>query len=153
MIAEYFFDCPKEEEITNEMPTLQILNGTSDFSKLEEVVNKYKEKGYNILKVGNTDTKVKQTKVTNRTKQTSEVQEQTKSIIKDTAKIEKGKDNIKYTINLKAGNEVKKSYTLYLVIAIAIIALLLIIFEKPNKKKKRQTTRRPVKKSGYHKAR
>ena len=61
-------------------------------------------------------------------------------------------DNIKYTINLKAGNEVKKSYTLYLVIAIAIIALLLIIFEKPNKKKKRQTTRRPVKKSGYHKA-
>lgn len=55
-------------------------------------------------------------------------------------------DNIKYTINLKAGNEVKKSYTLYLVIAIAIIALLLIIFEKPNKKKKRQTTRRPVKK-------
>ncbi|MBS5855059.1 MAG: D-alanyl-D-alanine carboxypeptidase [Clostridium sp.] len=62
-------------------------------------------------------------------------------------------DNIKYTINLKAGNEVKKSYTLYLVIAIAIIALLLIIFEKPNKKKKRQTTRRPVKKSGYHKAR
>lgn len=62
-------------------------------------------------------------------------------------------DNIKYTINLKAGNEVKKSSTLYLVIAIAIIALLLIIFEKPNKKKKRQTTRRPVKKSGYHKAR
>lgn len=62
-------------------------------------------------------------------------------------------DSIKYTINLKAGNEVKKSYTLYLVIAIAIIALLLIIFEKPNKKKKRQTTRRPVKKSGYHKAR
>lgn len=62
-------------------------------------------------------------------------------------------DNIKYTINLKAGNEVKKSYTLYLVIAITIIALLLIIFEKPNKKKKRQTTRRPVKKSGYHKAR
>lgn len=62
-------------------------------------------------------------------------------------------DNIKYTINLKAGNEVKKSYTLYLVIAIAIIALLLIIFEKPNKKKKRQTTRRPVEKSGYHKAR
>ena len=62
-------------------------------------------------------------------------------------------DNIKYTINLKAGNEVKKSYTLYLVIAIAIIALLLIIFEKPNKKKKRQTTRRPVKKSGYHNAR
>ena len=102
MIAEYFFDCPKEEEITNEMPTLQILNGTSDFSKLEEVVNKYKEKGYNILKVGNTDTKVKQTKVTNRTKQTSEVQEQTKSIIKDTAKIEKGKDNedVDFTITI-----------------------------------------------------
>ena len=102
MIAEYFFDCPKEEEITNEMPTLQILNGTSDFSKLEEVVNKYKEKGYNILKVGNTDTKVKQTKVTNRTKQTSEVQEQIKSIIKDTAKIEKGKDNedVDFTITI-----------------------------------------------------
>jgi len=102
MIAEYFFDCPKEEEITNEMPTLQILNGTSDFSKLEEVVNKYKEKGYNILKVGNTDTKVKQTKVTNRTKQTSEVQEQIKSIIKDTAKTEKGKDNedVDFTITI-----------------------------------------------------
>lgn len=62
-------------------------------------------------------------------------------------------DNIKYTINLKAGNEVKKSYTLYLVIAIAIIALLLILFEKPNKKKKRKTTKRPVRKSGYYKAR
>ncbi len=62
-------------------------------------------------------------------------------------------DNIKYTINLKAGNEVKKSYTLYLVIVIAIIALLFIFFEKPNKKKKRKTTRRPTKKSGYRKAR
>lgn len=62
-------------------------------------------------------------------------------------------DNIKYTINLKAGNEVKKSYTLYLVIAIAIIALLFILFEKPSKKKKRKTNKRPTKKAGYNKAR
>ena len=62
-------------------------------------------------------------------------------------------DNIKYTVNLKAGNEVKKSYTLYLVIAIAIIALLFILFEKPNKKKKRKINKRPTKKSRYNKAR
>lgn len=101
MIAQYFFDCPTEE-ITNEMPTLQILNGTSDFNNLEEVVNKYKEKGYNILKVGNTESKVKQTKITNRTKQTSEKVTEVKNVIKETAKTETGKDteDVDFTITI-----------------------------------------------------
>ena len=102
MIAEYFFDCPTEEEVTNEMPTLQILNGTSDFSKLEEVVNKYKEKGYNILKVGNTESKVKQTKITNRTKQSTEQVTEVKKVIKENAKTETGKDteDVDFTITI-----------------------------------------------------
>ena len=49
MIAEHFFDCPNEENINPEMPTVQILNGTDNPEKLKEVVNKYKEKGYNVL--------------------------------------------------------------------------------------------------------
>lgn len=102
MVAQYFFDCPTEDEITNEMPTLQILNGTSDFSNLEEVVNKYKEKGYNILKVGNTESKVKQTKITNRTKQASEKVTEVKNVIKETAKTETGKDteDVDFTITI-----------------------------------------------------
>ena len=64
-------------------------------------------------------------------------------------------DNIQYTINLKAGNDVKKSYVLYIVIVIAIIALLLILFEKPNGKRKQKSRRRkpPVRPTGYYKAR
>ena len=64
-------------------------------------------------------------------------------------------DNIQYTINLKAGNDVKKSYVLYIVIAIAIIALILILFEKPNKKKKQKSKRKKsaVRPTGYYKAR
>ena len=102
MIAQYFFDCLAEEEITNEMPTLQILNGTGDFSKLKEVVNKYKEKGYNILKVGNTESKVKQTKITNRTKQDTEKLTEIKNIIKEDAKTETGKDteDVDFTITI-----------------------------------------------------
>ena len=102
MVAQYFFDCPTEDEVTNEMPTLQILNGTSDFSKLAEVVNKYKEKGYNVLKVGNTESKVKQTKITNRTKQDSETVTSVKNIIKQNAKTETGKDteDVDFTITI-----------------------------------------------------
>ena len=64
-------------------------------------------------------------------------------------------DNIQYTINLKAGNDVKKSYVLYIVIAIAIIALILILFEKPNKNKKQKSKRKKsaVRPTGYYKAR
>ena len=55
-------------------------------------------------------------------------------------------DNQTYTVNLKAGNTVKKSYTLYFIIVVAIIALILILFDKPNnsrnKKRSRTNTRR-----------
>ncbi len=102
MIAQYFFDCPTEDEVTNEMPTLQILNGTSDFSKLKEVVNKYKEMGYNVLKVGNTESKVKQTKITNRTKQDSTTVTAVKDVIKQGAKTETGKDteDVDFTVTI-----------------------------------------------------
>lgn len=65
-------------------------------------------------------------------------------------------DNIQYTINLKAGNEVKKSYVLYVVIVIAVIALFLILFEKPNdnrKQKSRRKNKSKIRPSGYYKAR
>ena len=64
-------------------------------------------------------------------------------------------DNIQYTINLKAGNDVKKSYTLYIVIGVAIIALILILFEKPSKKRNNKSTRKNSgnRYSGYYKAR
>ena len=102
IIAQYFFDCPTEEEITNEMPTLQILNGSGDFSKLSEVINKYKEKGYNILKVGNTESKVKHTTITNRTKQNSETVTEIKNIILEDADTETGKDteDVDFTVTI-----------------------------------------------------
>lgn len=107
MIAQYFFDCPTEEGATNGMPTLQILNGTSDFSNLTEVVNKYKEKGYNVLKVGNTESKVKQTKITNRTKQDSETVTAVKNIIKENAKTEKAKDTEDVDFTITIGQDYK----------------------------------------------
>ena len=63
-------------------------------------------------------------------------------------------DNIQYTINLKAGNDVKKSYTLYIVIGVAIIALILILFEKPSKKRNKKSTRKNAgnRYNGYYKA-
>ena len=39
--------------------------GTDNPEKLKEVVNKYKEKGYNVLMVGNADTIIEKTKITN----------------------------------------------------------------------------------------
>ena len=107
MIAQYFFDCPIEEGATNGMPTLQILNGTSDFSNLTEVVNKYKEKGYNVLKVGNTESKVKQTKITNRTKQDSETVTAVKNVIKENAKTEKAKDTEDVDFTITIGQDYK----------------------------------------------
>jgi len=107
MIAQYFFDCPTEEGATNGMPTLQILNGTSDFSNLTEVVNKYKEKGYNVLKVGNTESKVKQTKITNRTKQDSETVTAVKNVIKENAKTEKAKDTEDVDFTITIGQDYK----------------------------------------------
>lgn len=64
-------------------------------------------------------------------------------------------DNIQYTINLKAGSEVKKSYVLYIVIIVAIIALILMLFEKPKKKRRKSSRRkrRSVRSNGYYKAR
>ena len=64
-------------------------------------------------------------------------------------------DNIQYTINLKAGSEVKKSYILYIVIIIAIIALILMLFEKPKKKRRKSSRRKKtsVRSNGYYKAR
>ncbi len=128
MIAQYFFDCPSAEELgleddedeesnstentttantENLKPTLQILNGTSDFSLLKEVVNKYKEQGYNILKVGNTESKAKQTKITNRTKQDSATVTAVKNIIKETAKTETGKDNEDVDFTITIGQDYK----------------------------------------------
>ena len=107
MIAQYFFDCPTEEGATNGVPTLQILNGTSDFSNLTEVVNKYKEKGYNVLKVGNTESKVKQTKITNRTKQDSETVTAVKNVIKENAKTEKAKDTEDVDFTITIGQDYK----------------------------------------------
>ena len=70
--------------------------------QLKDEVNKYKEKGYNILKVGNTESKVKQTKITNRTKQASEKVTEVKNVIKETAKTETGKDteDVDFTITI-----------------------------------------------------
>ena len=72
----------------------------------KEIVNAIEiylsKEGYNILKVGNTESKVKQTKITNRTKQASEKVTEVKNVIKETAKTETGKDteDVDFTITI-----------------------------------------------------
>ena len=92
MIAEQFFDCPNEENINPEMPTVQILNGTDNPEKLKEVVNKYKEKGYNVLMVGNAEKTAKTTKVTNLTGKTKDEAKAVRDVISEDAKIVTDKD-------------------------------------------------------------
>ena len=100
LISELFFGGATEETINPEMPNLQILNGSGDATKLEEVVNIYKEQGYNIIKVGNT-TSTKKSKIVNRTKQTEEVENKIKELINvTTVNTAKKSDNIDFTITI-----------------------------------------------------
>lgn len=80
VISELFFGGATQETINSEMPNIQILNGSGDYNKLEKVVKKYKEQGYNILKVGNTNTTKKST-IINRTKKSTEVAQKVKDIL------------------------------------------------------------------------
>lgn len=100
IISKLFFGGATEETINSEMPNLQILNGSGDAALLEKVVNKYKEQGYNILKVGNTTTTKKST-IINRTKQTTEVAEKIKTILGN-GTISSGKklEDIDFTITI-----------------------------------------------------
>lgn len=100
LISTLFFGGATEETINSETPNLQILNGSGDSAKLEEVVKKYKEQGYNILKVGNTSTTKKST-IVNRTKQTTEVAENVKNIL-GTGTVSSGKKSgdIDFTITI-----------------------------------------------------
>lgn len=92
MIAEQFFDCPNEDSINPDMPTLRILNGTDDPAKLKEVVNKYKEKGYNVLMVGNADTIIEKTKITNLTGKSKEEANAVRDVIKEDARLVTDRD-------------------------------------------------------------
>lgn len=100
IISTLFFDGTSEESINPAMPNIQILNGSGDASKLEEVVNEYKKQGYNILKVGNTSTTKKST-VLNRSNQSTEVSDKVKNII-HLDKVSSGKklENIDFTVTI-----------------------------------------------------
>ena len=55
------------------MPNIQILNGSGDASILKGVVNSYKEKGYNVLMVGNNSKTVSKSSILNRTKELPDI--------------------------------------------------------------------------------
>lgn len=73
IISKHFFGGATEENANPEMPNIQILNGSGDASILKKVVDSYKEKGYNILMVGNNSKTVNKSSILNRTKALPEV--------------------------------------------------------------------------------
>lgn len=81
LISTLFFDGTTEESINTNMPNLQILNASGNPELLEKVVNKYKEKGYNILMVGNSSKEASKSSIINRTNQSSEISNSVKSLL------------------------------------------------------------------------
>lgn len=73
IICKHFFGGATEENLNPEMPNIQILNGSGDASILKGVVNSYKEKGYNVLMVGNNSKTVSKSSILNRTKELPDI--------------------------------------------------------------------------------
>lgn len=104
MISQFFFDGPIDEEINKDMPSVEILNGSGHNEQLEKVVNKFKEKGYNVLKVGNASSKTKQTTIINRTKQDNSEIEKVKTIL-GKGKTSAGKDTEEVDFTITIGQD------------------------------------------------
>lgn len=105
IVSELFFDGTTEDNINEQMPKVQILNGSEDANNLTKIVAKLKEKGYNVVKVGNTKTATKTT-IINRTKQSTDTATALKDVI-GIGTISSGKDTEKVDFTITIGKDYK----------------------------------------------
>lgn len=79
---------------------VEILNGSGNSSKLSEVIKLLKEKGYNVVKTGNTNSTTK-TSIINRTGKSKNIESEIKNILKVGTISEKSNNsNVDFTIIL-----------------------------------------------------
>ncbi len=89
----------KNNEDNNEIK-IELLNGTGKSSNLTKVTELLKQKGYNVVKTGNTNTTSK-TQIINRTSQSSKITKELKDILDVGTTSEKSNNsNVDYTIIL-----------------------------------------------------
>lgn len=96
---------PENVESDSEVTTVQVLNGSNDAKNLYTVVNKLKENGFQVIKVGNTSS-TKKTSIVNRTKQSEEVTDKLKTIL-GIGTVTTGKNNVKTDITVTIGKDYK----------------------------------------------
>lgn len=94
-----------EQAKSNSNISIEILNGSSDYSNLTKVTELLKGKGYNVTKVGNT-TSTSKTSVVNRTKQSTEIVNNLTHILKYN-KTSSGKDNADVDFTVIIGKDYK----------------------------------------------
>lgn len=105
IVNQFFFDGVDAETLTSNVPTFQILNGTSNAENLKTAVEKIKNLGYSVVKVGKTSVTSK-TAITNRTKQTKE----TETILQENFNlktIKLGKDTVGADFTIIIGKDFK----------------------------------------------
>ena len=99
------YDIENQVDEASETTTIQVLNGSGNFSNLEKVVIELKEKGYTIVKAGNTSTTSKTT-IVNRTKKEESVSTELKNIL-GIGTISTGKDSEKADFTITIGKDYK----------------------------------------------
>ncbi len=106
LISNLFFggnyDTENKDQ-TDTRPTIQVLNGSGKEENLAKAVKQLQEKGYRIIKVGNTIT-TKKTNIINRTKQDNEIVTDIKTTL-GIGSISSGKNNQKVDITITLGKD------------------------------------------------
>lgn len=96
----------QEEKTKNSQIKIEILNGTSDSQKLNQLKAKLKELGYNVTKTGITSNTSKTT-IINRTSKSSTILNELKNNLNSIGVISSGKDNSNVDITIIIGSDYK----------------------------------------------
>ena len=96
----------QDQKNNNSKVKIEILNGTSDSTKLNTVKTKLKEAGYNITKTGIT-TNTSKTAIINRTGKSTTILNNLKNTLNNNGIISTGKDNSNVDITIIIGSDYK----------------------------------------------
>lgn len=96
----------EDQKNKNNQIKIELLNGTSDNQKLNEVKTKLKELGYNVTKTGITSNTSKTT-IINRTGKSSTIVNEIKNNLNNTGNSFSGSDNSNVDITIIIGNDYK----------------------------------------------
>ena len=96
----------KEEKKKNSEITIEILNGTSDSSKLNELKKKLSDKGYNVVKTGVTSSTTK-TMIINRTTKSNDIVSSIKKDLNNIGTISSAASNSNVDVTIIIGKDYK----------------------------------------------